>query len=533
MISNRGEGTFFLRAVVVVALLCKAFSVMHSYVLFHTLSEFVSIVISFGIFTFAWVTRRHLRNDLFLFLGVSYLFVGVLDTLHTLSYKGMNLFTPGRFYANQIWIGTRFLESVALFFSFDFLDRKFSGRLYWSAAGAFAFSVALVLSVFYLQNFPECFVEGKGQTNFKIYSEVLVCAILGAAFFRLNVNSDRFDPETVTLMKRSIVLTMFSELSFTLYISNYDLVNMAGHYFKIFSFYFIYGAIIRLGIEKPFNTIFSELSSKNAELERLTLELKESNQAKDRIFSLVSHDLRNPFTPILGMADILSHRAAEMTSEVIATRAAAIHESASRYYDMLENLLQWSRVQMGRFEISPGPIVLRHAVTRTAELFEERAGSKEISVSNDIPEDLVAMADDTAISSIVQNLLANAIKFTKPGGKIEFSGISGPETISFSISDTGTGIPPAKLSVLFSLDSTISSDGTEGEVGTGLGLNLCMKLLEKMGGSLRVSSEPGKGSSFTVDLPRFKEFDRPVTNQPRLVCGPPMASDGGEMVNHD
>jgi hypothetical protein len=238
-----------------------------NYLLFHTLAEIFSIVVAFSIFVIAWNSRTYISNAYLLFVGIAYLFIGFLDLLHTLAYKGMPIFTNYDYYANQLWIGARYMESITLLTAFFFLgkprlpsvERIFS--LYLVITGL------IVASIFSWKIFPVCFIEGIGLTPFKKISEYLICGILVAALYCLHRKRDQFDDKVSGLLLASILCTILSELAFTFYISNYGFSNMVGHYCKIFSFLFLYRALILTGIMRPYELIFRELTQTNQALE--------------------------------------------------------------------------------------------------------------------------------------------------------------------------------------------------------------------------------------------------------------------------
>ncbi len=237
-----------------------------SYLLFHSLAEIFSIVVAFSLFVIVWNSRNFIKNQYLLFIGIAYLFIGILDLLHTLSYQGMPLFPDYDFYANQLWIATRYLESISLFLAFFLLNSQKTIRPYFVLAVFTAITTLLVLSIFSWKNFPECFVANQGLTPFKKYSEYIICSILSINIFLLYKHRNKFDHKVFNLLLWAFIFTIIAELAFTFYISNYGLSNLIGHYFKIFSFLMVYFAIIKTGIDNPLSLIFRELDNANKQL---------------------------------------------------------------------------------------------------------------------------------------------------------------------------------------------------------------------------------------------------------------------------
>ncbi len=231
-----------------------------NYLLFHATTEFFSIIIAMTIFIIIYNGRKYVKNNYLMIIGMAYLFVGIFDFLHVLGFKGMRIFTDYDYYANQLWIAGRFFESVMILLAVVSVKwrRMVSHRM---LLAIMTVVVGLVLiSIFPTDIFPECFVEGYGQTNFKIIGEYVVIAILALAAYLVYRYRGLFGKDIVLVLEASIILTIISELCFTLYNDNYGVFNMLGHLFKIVSFYYIYHAMIVKVIREPYDTIFKELS---------------------------------------------------------------------------------------------------------------------------------------------------------------------------------------------------------------------------------------------------------------------------------
>ncbi|UFS70101.1 ATP-binding protein [Geomonas sp. RF6] len=262
---KKGSFTYWIfMACVVVGLY---FTRSLSYLLFHSIVELFSIIVAASVFIITWKSVRYIKNPYLLMVGVASLFIGILDLLHTLSFKGMRIFLDYDYYANQLWVSARFLESLTLLAAFSLLYTKKRVDMRAAILGYALVTFFLIASIFYWKIFPICFIEGQGLTPFKVYSEYVICGILIASLFLLMRNKDRFSAAVYRLLFFSIVYTIVSELCFTLYTDNYGIANMVGHYFKLFSFAAIYQAIVSTGIEEPYDLIFKELHETNRALE--------------------------------------------------------------------------------------------------------------------------------------------------------------------------------------------------------------------------------------------------------------------------
>ncbi len=255
----------------------------YSYLLFHSIAEIFSIVITFGIFMFAWNSRKFMNNSYLLTLGIAYLFIGSIDLLHTLAYKGMGIFTGyGADLPTQLWIAARYLESMTLLIAPIFFIKKANPRILF--AGYTTLTAVLVAVIFYFKIFPDCFIEGSGLTSFKIFSEYVISLILLGALFLVYKNRVRFSREVSTLLILSIIFTIGAELAFTFYISVYGLSNLIGHIFKIISFYLIYKAVIETGLRRPYSLLMKDLKENETKLNQLNQNLE--NRVEERTAEL-------------------------------------------------------------------------------------------------------------------------------------------------------------------------------------------------------------------------------------------------------
>jgi len=229
-----------------------------SYLLFHSLAEIFAVVVSFGIFVLTWNSRRFIDNNYILFLGIAYLFTGIIDLVHTLAYQGMGVFPEyGSNPATQLWIAARYVQSVSFLVAPLLIGRKLKPPYVF--LGYIVVTTLLLMSIFYWDNFPVCYVDGVGLTPFKKISEYVISFVFLASIFLLYRRRRDFDSSVFRFLTASIGVAILSELTFTLYTGPYALPNMFGHLLKIVSVYLMYRAIIWTGLVKPYNLVFRNL----------------------------------------------------------------------------------------------------------------------------------------------------------------------------------------------------------------------------------------------------------------------------------
>ncbi len=257
-------------------------------------------------------------------------------------------------------------------------------------------------------------------------------------------------------------------------------------------------------VEEFFGYILDITDRKNAELElqRNEHQLREANAAKDKFFSIIAHDLRGPFSSLMGSAELLYTFYDRFDDEKRSNQARRIFTSASQVNNLLDNLLEWSISQSGNIIINAELIKARGVADEIISLLNINAESKGIILRAEIPESQTVFCDRNMFHTILRNLVSNAIKFTSKGGSVTVRCCENGELVEFCVQDTGTGMPLEKVAQLFDPERTLSTVGTAKETGTGLGLLLCKEFVEKNGGAIRVESEEGKGSEFCFSLPR-------------------------------
>jgi len=234
-----------------------------------------------------------------------------------------------------------------------------------------------------------------------------------------------------------------------------------------------------------------------AEIKLKNEELLKSNTVKDKFFSIIAHDLRSPFSSILGLSQMMAEDLSDFTMDQIQHIASNIHNTADNLFRLLENLLQWAKIQQNLISVDLKNMALLPVFMESLSLFKESVQSKNIEIVIVIPENLQVNADTNMLKTILRNLISNAVKFTPKGGKME---IAAKETkgnhVIISVKDSGIGMGPKILENLFSPDIKTGRKGTENEPGTGFGLLLCKEFVERLGGEIYAESEQGKGSTF-------------------------------------
>lgn len=606
-------------------------STRQSYLLFHTIIELFSIVVAFAVFIVAWNTQKMQDNNYLQYVGISYIFIGALDLLHTLTYKGMGMLTGDAFFANQFWVATRFMEALTLVAGFYFLKpgRKLKADLIF--LGYFLLTILIILAILVWQIFPVCYVEGAGQTPFKIYAEYAIIITLFFAGGLLVKNRKKFSPQVYNLLFYSVLFTVLSEFCFTLYVSNYSTANELGHYAKLIAFFLIYKANVEMGFIAPTGVIFKNLkdneetyrtlaenmpglilrlddqlnciymnsaakemlyenggmvltgggsnsnissNSNNSnstnsstgssdkislyasllqvvnevKQDRLTRntsisltengdsyfyavqvipewsalqndgsyliicqdvtqlkvaeqQMKELNATKDKLFSIIAHDLKNPFTSLMAFSELIYKNADKLNTSKIEQMALRMNQSAKQAYALLENLLSWSRIQTGALKPQREQISVAQLLTDAKDLTSPLAAAKNITITMEEAGSLSIYADRQMIATVLRNLIANAIKFSYPESEVTISLEQMGDAVRFMVADTGIGIESDHQSGLLNIDNTFSMPGTAAENGTGLGLVLCKEFVELNDGQIGLESVFGLGTTFYFTVP--------------------------------
>jgi PAS domain S-box-containing protein len=259
----------------------------------------------------------------------------------------------------------------------------------------------------------------------------------------------------------------------------------------------INGEIMRVAAVRD----ITERKKSEEEIRRVNAELRNAIAEKDRFFSIIAHDLKSPISGFLSLTKVLVENFEELTVKEVNTSLDALYASSVRVYALLENLLEWARVQQGLLTCSPSHYLLKGVIRSSLDFTHSVADQKGIVLRDETPDDLVVCIDPPMIGTVLRNIISNALKFSNRGGQILITAHHDEDMVTVAVRDEGVGMDQHTLSMLFSLDNKITRPGTEGEVSTGLGLILCKEFVEKHGGTIWAESSPGQGTTFYFTLP--------------------------------
>ncbi|PLX23841.1 MAG: hypothetical protein C0599_03585 [Salinivirgaceae bacterium] len=259
----------------------------------------------------------------------------------------------------------------------------------------------------------------------------------------------------------------------------------------------LFGKMVDL--RKAYNII----NNQKKEIEKQRKQLDELNSSKDKFFSIIAHDLKNPIAGFLGLTEVLSQDLQSFTDDEKQEFINLIYRSSKQLHSLLENLLQWSRAQTGRLSFKPRKVNIHRLMMENIALAKASAELKQIEIVIDIDESVEAWADTDMVNSMIRNILSNAIKFTHKEGTISIGTSIDEKYVQISIKDNGIGITEEEIEKLFKIGYSNSKLGTENEEGTGLGLILCKEFAKRNNGDLYVESKLNEGSTFTFTLPAY------------------------------
>jgi signal transduction histidine kinase len=250
---------------------------------------------------------------------------------------------------------------------------------------------------------------------------------------------------------------------------------------------------------------FDEIKRKNSELTESERKLKEAIATKDKFFSIIAHDLRSPISSFMGMMQILTDEKYKVSDKQKNDSLKLLKTSAEQTFNLLENLLSWSRSQQGLIKNEPTKNDIVELINENISLLSTNAKNKLINLINESKGSISGYFDHSMINTVVRNLISNALKFTNENGFVKLLAEERDDCIQVSVTDSGVGINPVNLQKIFKIAETVTTNGTKGEKGTGLGLILCKEFVEKNNGKIWVESELAKGTTFVFTLPKASD----------------------------
>ena len=513
---------------------------LRNYLLFHGLVETFSVAVAVSVFAVTWACRDVLDNHFFLLLGISSLFVGVVDMFHMLAYKGMGVFDPATANsATQLWLLARYLQALSLLLATFFVGRRL--KILTTATLYGAYVAVGFAAIFYLHVFPVAYSETSGLTEFKKISEYAIILVLLLAGYRLYRRRGEFHPAVYRLLLAALGMTVLAEFAFTLYVSVFGLPNFIGHLAKIAAFALFLVAVVSTGVSRPYAVIFQRLQQRETALTEAKEELEDRVRARTldleqtveelryqstqrqhaeeelrqsqrmeaigRLAGGVAHDFNNLLTVIIGHADLLLTEVepgSESRGDVEGIRA-----SADRAAALTRQLLAFSRRQA----LQPHVFNLDVVAQSMADLLKRLLGENIDLVFREDSALWPVEADPGQIEQVIMNLAINARDAMPEGGKLTLETANvelGPDYVAthseaepgphvmLAVSDTGTGIDPEILPHIFEPFFTTK----ETAKGTGLGLSTVYGIVKQSGGNIWVYSEPGQGTTFKLYFPR-------------------------------
>ncbi|MBN1802520.1 MAG: PAS domain S-box protein [Candidatus Lokiarchaeota archaeon] len=382
----------------------------YNFLLFHSIAELFSIIIAGGIFVIGWNSKKYMDSSFFLIIGVSFLFIGILDLLHTLSYKGMGIFIEyGSNLPTQLWISARYLEILSFLLAIWRINKKVHSS--YLISGYMIITSILIVLIF-TGIFPTCYIEGIGLTMFKITSEYIIVSLLILSFFFIVKLRKEFSKNIYRCLLIFIISTIISEMAFTFYIGVYDFSNLLGHIFKIGAFYFLYKAIIQKGIENPFILLHDKLSNSEKKF-RFAFD-----NAADAIL-WINEKERN----IINCNKAAEHLLGKKRDQIIGTPLSEIHDhpdqenlsqSITDFLERVGNINMDGIVVSNSGEVIPVNINASHVIVDNQRVIQELI--RDISVRKKIEElnyKLASIVDTTDDAIIGKELNGTITSWNK------------------------------------------------------------------------------------------------------------------------
>lgn len=490
--------TGLLLAAVVVAGLYAAR--VYSYLLFHAIVEIFAITVGTAVFMLAWNSRRYADSHFILWIGIGYLFVALIDLAHTLTFPGMGVMELGVNTAAQLWIAARFLQALVLLAAPFFLTHRLRPRV---VMPVFAGVVTLaLLTIFAWDVFPDAYNDAAGRlTAFKIAAEYIIAALLLLALGYLLHMRQRIDDTVLTLLAGAIVVTLVSEITFTLYTDPYGPANMIGHYLKLFAFYLIYKAVVEVGLRRPYDLLFRDLARRERALQHSRRQLQALNETLEQRVAQRTEQLRDLAREV-SQAERRERRrlAAMLHDEVQQTLAAARlqlklgraadppqPEALDRATELLGEAIETSRSLAA--EVSPAIVRDRGLPEALRWLSDQMSRRHDLQVKLDLDPSADTGEDDmnVVVFRAVRELLFNVVKHAGVNHASLRTARTDSGGLRVIVEDDGNGFDPEAL--------------TRADSGEAFGLSSLCGRLDLLGGECEIDSTLGDGTRVTLHIP--------------------------------
>ncbi|NMC03948.1 MAG: hypothetical protein GYA24_01990 [Candidatus Lokiarchaeota archaeon] len=515
---------FIISGIILVYVNYKVFGLVQDYLLFHVLAELFSIVILGSIFIVGWNTRYVARNNFFLVIGVSSLFVAVLDLFHTLAFPGMDFFAsiaPENNLSPQIWIAARYFQAITIVMSLLVMRKRV--RPFILAMSMLA-ACAILIIMIATRVFPDAH-DGVGLTPFKIASEYIIIGLLCVSTVLVWRERVFFGKGPSRLIFAFLASLIVAELLFTLYVNAYEISNMLGHVFKITAFACIYKAIVQTVLVRPLDHLFKKIVDADRDLEKRNRELVLSNttllrEIADReraektlrqFMMTIAHEFRTPVTVLDQAVQNLVKYNERMSSDQETALVSSISRNMGIMNDLVENFANIIRLDEHEATLQLSPVDIKATINDVLNAMDNAIHVRNMHVNVSIPDGILIALDGKKIYHVIRALLDNAVKFSPRDSTVAIIVIDhytgeynrdGQDGVLVQISDKGMGIDAELLPRLF--ERFARSSRVKDIPGSGLGLALAKEYVTMHEGKIFVSTQVDKGTTFSIFLPRRK-----------------------------
>jgi two-component sensor histidine kinase len=441
----------------------------YNYLLFHSLAEMFSIVVAFAIFIISFNSWDFNTNKYLKFIGIAYLFIGMLDLLHTLAYKNMGVFP--NFDADlptQLWIVARYMESISLALGLVIMNRIIKPRTITYAYSAI--TALLLLSIFYFRIFPQCYVEGVGLTSFKVFSEYVISTIYVFGIVLLVNRREYFEKNIYHMLLASMLMSIVSEIAFTYYVSVFGSSNLVGHIFKLFSFYLVYLALVDTGLRRPYSLLYRDLNEYKDLLE------KQVDQ-KDILNREIHHRIKNNLVVITSLLTLQSRQIEDAAARSAFDESRSRIKAISMLHEELYRTQDVKSIDMKKYIDKLVNIIL----------FAFKADDGKVDYISDVSQVTVDVDIAMPCGLIVNELVTNALKYAFTGrddGQLRVQLNETMDGYRLAVHDNGNGF----------------KEGLDILDASSFGMGIVNTLVKQLGANMSVSQDDG--AHFEIAIPK-------------------------------